>query len=173
MAEFDRFQMVKFNGHSPSEAIPIFISKPFSMKYLSLMLLFLAACFSQPKPGADGSPKPVSGKKPIIIGAEQMDKLLPLIRGKSIALVVNQTSLVNGVFLADTLLARSGPEWETRIEIKKFFALEHGIRGDEDAGATISSGSTCFMRRPLVLVNRIPMMRQLFNGVHQAIQLPR
>ena len=28
------------------------------------------------------------------------------------------------------------------------------------------------MRRPLVLVSRIPMMRQLFNIVHQAIQLP-
>lgn len=110
------------------------------MKYFSLLLLFLAACFSQPKSGADRSPRPVSAKKPIITGADQLDKLLPLIRGKQIALVVNQTSRVNGVFLVDTLRALSGDVFEKRIEIRKIFAVEHGIRGDQDAGATISSG---------------------------------
>ena len=67
------------------------------MKYFSLVLLFLSACFSQPKPGNEASANAGSRKKPAIVtGAEQMDKLIPLLRGKRVALVVNQSSLEIG-----------------------------------------------------------------------------
>ena len=41
----------------------------------------------------------------VITGAEQMDRLLPILKGKRVALVVNQTSKVGETHLLDTLLA--------------------------------------------------------------------
>lgn len=58
----------------------------------------------------------------VITGAEQMDRLLPILKGKRVALVVNQTSKVGETHLLDTLLA-------AHIQIKKVFAPEHGFRG--------------------------------------------
>ena len=58
-----------------------------------------------------------------------MDRLLPILKGKRVALVVNQTSKVGETHLLDTLLA-------AHIQIKKVFAPEHGFRGDADAGET-------------------------------------
>jgi len=69
------------------------------------------------------------------VGAEQMDKLLPLIKGKSVALVVNHTSTVGkrGTLLLDSLLKYD-------INVKKVFAPEHGFRGNADAGEKIKDG---------------------------------
>src|SRR4030095_10312550 len=67
-------------------------------------------------------------------GAERMDQYLPDLKGKNIALVVNQTSIVANTHLADTLIS-------SKIAVKKIFAPEHGFRGDADAGQTISSGA--------------------------------
>lgn len=69
----------------------------------------------------------------IIPGAEQTERLLPLLKGKRVALVVNQTSMAGKTHLLDTLVA-SG------IQIKKVFAPEHGFRGDADAGEAIKNG---------------------------------
>ena len=68
-------------------------------------------------------------------GAEQTEKLIPLLKGKRIALVVNQTSIVGETqtHLLDTLLSLG-------INIRKVFAPEHGFRGNADAGETIKNG---------------------------------
>jgi uncharacterized protein YbbC (DUF1343 family) len=66
-----------------------------------------------------------------IPAAEHLENILPLIHGKRVALVANQTSLVNGVHLVDTLLS-SG------IDISHVYAPEHGFRGDQADGARIS-----------------------------------
>ena len=62
-------------------------------------------------------------------GAEQTEKLIPLLKGKRVALVVNQTSVVgpNRTHLLDTLLA-------LKMDVRKVFAPEHGFRGNADAG---------------------------------------
>jgi uncharacterized protein YbbC (DUF1343 family) len=70
--------------------------------------------------------------KAIIPGAYQMNLYLPQIAGKNVALVVNHTSMVGEVHLADTLLNRG-------VQIKKYFAPEHGFRGNADAGAHINN----------------------------------
>ncbi len=75
--------------------------------------------------------------KPLRSGAEQMNRYLPLIAGKQIALVANHSSLVDGKHLVDTLLA-SGIE---RDQIVKVFAPEHGFRGDQAAGVQIEDGT--------------------------------
>ncbi|WP_455672404.1 exo-beta-N-acetylmuramidase NamZ family protein [Phocaeicola sp.] len=69
----------------------------------------------------------------VINGAEQMDKLLPLLEGKQVALVVNHTSMTGNTHLLDTLVA-SG------VKVAKVFAPEHGFRGNADAGETIKNG---------------------------------
>ncbi len=61
------------------------------------------------------------------VGAANTQEYLPLLKEKEVGLVVNQTSLVGGTHLVDTLVA-SG------VTIKRIFAPEHGFRGDRDAG---------------------------------------
>jgi uncharacterized protein YbbC (DUF1343 family) len=69
----------------------------------------------------------------LILGAERLDTLLPMLEGKTIGLVVNHSSrLSNGIHLVDTLLALG-------IRVKKVFAPEHGFRGDHSAGAHVKS----------------------------------
>jgi uncharacterized protein YbbC (DUF1343 family) len=67
----------------------------------------------------------------LIVGAERLDEYLPLIKGKRVALVVNQSSLVNNKHLVDVLL-------EKGIDVKKVFAPEHGFRGEASAGEKIN-----------------------------------
>lgn len=67
------------------------------------------------------------------VGAEKMEVYLPLLQGKRVALVGNQSSMVGGVHLLDTL-QRCG------IEIAKIFCPEHGFRGEAEAGAVVKSG---------------------------------
>ncbi|MFZ1451324.1 MAG: DUF1343 domain-containing protein [Ferruginibacter sp.] len=64
---------------------------------------------------------------PVITGADRMQVYLPMLKGKSVAVFANQTSMVNNTHLVDTLLA-SG------IKVVKIFGPEHGFRGDADAG---------------------------------------
>lgn len=69
------------------------------------------------------------------MGAERMEILLPLLRGRRVALMVNQTSLVgeSQTHLLDTLLSRG-------ITVSKVFVPEHGFRGDVDAGKYVRDG---------------------------------
>lgn len=64
-------------------------------------------------------------------GAERMGLYLSQMEGKRVAVVANQTSMVDNVHLVDTLLARG-------VEISHAYAPEHGFRGNQDAGAHIS-----------------------------------
>jgi len=75
---------------------------------------------------------PISGghdEEPVL-GIEQSDRYLPLLKGKSVGVVSNHTSMINGVHLVDTLLS-SG------ISIKKVFGPEHGFRGSHGAGDVV------------------------------------
>ena len=60
-----------------------------------------------------------------------MDQYIDQLKGKNIALVVNQTSIVGRKHLVDTLLSQ-------KIRISKIFAPEHGFRGNADAGESVS-----------------------------------
>lgn len=70
---------------------------------------------------------------PIVTGAEQLSAYLPLLKGKRVGLVVNQTSMVGNVHLLDTLLV-------LKVAVEKIYAPEHGFRGTADAGEKIKDG---------------------------------
>ncbi len=66
------------------------------------------------------------------IGAEVLlDRYLDSLRGKHVAVICNQASILpNGVHLVDTLLKRG-------VSITALFAPEHGIRGTAGAGVKV------------------------------------
>ncbi|MBX2927656.1 MAG: DUF1343 domain-containing protein [Saprospiraceae bacterium] len=103
--------------------------------FVAIAVLFVLACGSQVSNAPAASlpvPKP-TGALPLRTGAERMEEYLPLLKDKTVALVVNHTSTVGLVHLADTLRARG-------IAIKAIFAPEHGFRGAADAGEKIKDG---------------------------------
>ncbi|MBL7767192.1 MAG: DUF1343 domain-containing protein [Chitinophagaceae bacterium] len=69
----------------------------------------------------------------VMTGAEQIQEYLPLLSGKKVALLVNQTSVIRKVHLADTLQ-------NLGIKIVSIFAPEHGFRGTADAGELVKNG---------------------------------
>jgi uncharacterized protein YbbC (DUF1343 family) len=69
----------------------------------------------------------------LAVAAEQTAQYLPLLKGKKVALVVNQTSLIGVTHLADSLLSLG-------INITKIFSPEHGFRGEASAGEHIKDG---------------------------------
>jgi uncharacterized protein YbbC (DUF1343 family) len=61
-----------------------------------------------------------------------MSVYLPLLKGKKVGLFANQTSMVGGMHLVDTL-KKSG------VDIKVIFGPEHGFRGTADAGEKLGN----------------------------------
>ena len=93
------------------------------------------------------------------MGAEQMEKLLPLLEGKRIALVVNHTSVIgrSHTHLLDTLLS-------LKVDVRKVFAPEHGFRGNADAGETVKNGRDTKSGKPILSLygkNKKPTPAQL------------
>ena len=87
------------------------------MKIIFISLYFLSTLFASE----------------IIVGAASKNAYLPLLKEKNIAVVVNQSSLVNNTHLVDMLLSED-------VQIMKIFAPEHGFRGKADAGEHVVDG---------------------------------
>jgi len=66
-------------------------------------------------------------------GAEQTDLYFPLLSGKKIGIICNQTSLIGTINLVDSLIGAG-------FSVKVIFSPEHGFRGDADAGSDIRDG---------------------------------
>jgi uncharacterized protein YbbC (DUF1343 family) len=95
----------------------------------------------------------------IIVGAESMQDYLPLLKNKEIALVGNQTSLVNGKHLLDTLV-------NLEIKVTKVFCPEHGFRGTGSAGEKIADdvdAKTGITVKSLYGNNKKPALKDLEN----------
>ena len=68
----------------------------------------------------------------IIPGADRMDVYVPLLKGKSVAVFANQTSMIQHTHLVDTLIKRG-------IKVVKIFGPEHGFRGNVDDGKEVEN----------------------------------
>ena len=73
-----------------------------------------------------------SNNESLQLGAERTTKYFPLIEGKSIGIVGNQSSLIGSTHLVDSLL-------RAKFHILKVFSPEHGFRGIADAGTHIKN----------------------------------
>ena len=69
----------------------------------------------------------------LVLGAEKINEIISYTKSKNIAIVANQTSLIQNTHLVDTLVSLNQ-------DIKLIFSPEHGFRGKADAGAYIKDG---------------------------------
>ncbi|MEA5129527.1 MAG: DUF1343 domain-containing protein [Proteiniphilum sp.] len=81
---------------------------------LLLILLFSASVFAQ-------------NEIPLKVGAERTDLYFPLLTGKRVAVMTNQTGIAENEHLVDMLVRH-------RFNIVGIFSPEHGFRGTADAG---------------------------------------
>jgi len=90
-------------------------------------------------------------------GADRTEAYLPLLKGKRITLVVNQTSRIGETHLLDTLCALG-------IRPVQILAPEHGFRGTADAGKTVRNGKDARTGVPIYSLygkNKKPQPEQL------------
>lgn len=106
------------------------------LKIIALMaLLAFASCHSRnghTQNRGSGELQFINGDE-ITTGAQQTGLYFPGLKGKSIGVVCNQTSMVGTAHLVDTLI-NSG------LKVKAIFSPEHGFRGQAEAGAEIQDG---------------------------------
>src|SRR5690606_19643692 len=110
------------------------------MKRFAPLLLFLvvamAACAGGNKQNDDKNAKADKAQENnrIIPGADQLSAYLPLLKGKKVGLMGNQTSIVGDEkeHLVDVLL-REG------VDLEFAFAPEHGFRGDIERGEKVDN----------------------------------
>lgn len=106
----------------------------------------------------------VQDDKAIIVGANQIDAYLPLLKHKRVGIVANQTSVIFKTedrkaytHLVDSLKS-------LHVDIKKVFAPEHGFRGKADAGEIVKDGIDTKTGLPIISLygkNKKPYPEQL------------
>src|SRR5690606_35194513 len=105
--------------------------------------------------------------EPIVLGADRTETYLPLLKGKKVGVVGNQTSIIGAssetgetaaqVHLVDSLISMG-------VEVVKVFAPEHGFRGTADAGEVIKDGVDIQTGLPILSLygnNKKPSAEQL------------
>jgi len=92
-------------------------------------------------------------------GAYQTKEYLPLLDGKKVGIIANQSSLIASTHLVDSLIS-------LHIDVVKVFAPEHGFRGKAEAGAHIKDGKDSKTGLTIVSLygkNKKPKAEQLQN----------
>jgi uncharacterized protein YbbC (DUF1343 family) len=139
------------------------------MKYIILFLIIMTNSSCTSRSGNDAPDTSIR------TGAEQMEKYLPLLAGKNIALVANQTSVVGETHLVDTVLALSKeyaltvkqvmtPPGKHPITLKHVFAPEHGFRGTVDDGKWVDDETDPVTGVPIISIygkNKKPLPEML------------
>ncbi|MBR8713155.1 exo-beta-N-acetylmuramidase NamZ family protein [Porphyromonas levii] len=88
---------------------------------------------------------PLQAIAQVQVGADQIDQILTHAEGKRVGMTVNHTSLLSDghTHVVDTLIA-SG------VKVIRLYSPEHGLRGQVDAGAKVSSGRDAKTGLPVV-----------------------
>jgi len=82
-------------------------------------------------------------RRPMQMGIERLYLVVDSLKGKRVAVVGNQTSVVKKTHLVDTLLS-------LKVNVTKVFSPEHGFRGEADAGEKVNSSIDKKTGLPLV-----------------------
>jgi uncharacterized protein YbbC (DUF1343 family) len=108
----------------------------FMRRIFFLPLLLAAVACAAPQPAGEAAaqtPSPVvktTTESALRTGADQTEKYLPLLKGKRVAILGNQTSVIGQTHLVDSLQSLG-------IKIVKVFGPEHGFRGNNSAGVVV------------------------------------
>ena len=92
-----------------------------------------------------------------VLGAARMNLYIDSLKGKRVAIVGNQTSMIGKTHLVDTLMSLG-------VKVQKVFSPEHGFRGDADAGEKVGSSIDAKTGIPLISLygkNKKPYPEQL------------
>ncbi|HKM12428.1 MAG TPA: DUF1343 domain-containing protein [Bacteroidales bacterium] len=99
---------------------------------IAAVVLAVSICQCSPKNQNNETATDVPQEQ-ILVGAESLDEYLPLLEGKKVGLLSNQTGILsNGTHLLDTLLSRG-------VNVVLILSPEHGFRGNADAGELVNS----------------------------------
>lgn len=103
-----------------------------SIKYIILILVATSSFFGSCQ-NTQNLKNNAQDKETILPGSYLTTKYLPLLKGKKIGIVANNTSLIKQTHLVDTLLSLG-------VNVKKIFGPEHGFRGNQPDGKEILNG---------------------------------
>ena len=100
------------------------------MKKITLILALFVCILSL---SCKGKPVATTDAEPtkVITGAEQLDVYLPILEGKKVGIMANQTTIVGDRHLVDVLL-------EKGVDLKFAFIPEHGFRGTIERGEDVN-----------------------------------
>ncbi len=107
------------------------MKSPIFSLFLSLQICIFAFVLFRKGLLINDLPKNIAVKE-IITGANQTAAYLPLLKGKRVGMLVNQTSIIGKKPSVDSLLSLG-------INIVKVFGPEHGFRGNASAGAKVNN----------------------------------
>ncbi len=96
---------------------------------IATLLIFASFANAQGIVAIENTTKTINDVK---VGADRTTEYLPLLKGKSIAVVANQSSVIKKTHLVDSLITLG-------IKVKKVFCPEHGFRGTVDAGEKVET----------------------------------
>ena len=97
------------------------------------MLTSVAACAAQQKKTEVKNDDATAASTSVVLAADRIDQYVPLLKGKRIALLSNQTGITSkGKHVLDVML-------ENGLKVTEIFSPEHGFRGKADAGEHVSS----------------------------------
>jgi uncharacterized protein YbbC (DUF1343 family) len=136
-----------------------------SSALIGSLIIALSCGSSKSFEAKENSQKPIENTKikeeaiaSIKTGADNFETYLPILKGKKVGIVTNQTGILsNQTHLVDFLL-------EKKINIQKIYAPEHGFRGTADAGELIKDGKDTQTGLPIISLygdNKKPKPEQL------------
>lgn len=150
-----------------------------SFNYVFLLFLVFSfqfsSCAQQQKKSTAKEAIKQEEPKTIKTGADRTDQYLPLLKNKNIAIVANQTSVLQVLQRAEVSPNIMGSKHVTHhlvdylhnyegINVQKVFAPEHGFRGKADAGEAIADGKDIKTGIPIISLygkNKKPSPEQL------------
>lgn len=106
--------------------------------FLLLLVLFNPTLFSRIEnthtrefsEGVAGAGFSVFFKKPILTGADQVERYLPYLKGKKVGILANQASIIGNKLIIDSLISFG-------VDIRMIFGPEHGFRSNASNGAKV------------------------------------
>jgi len=99
---------------------------------ISIFVILIVFAFDANSQGIIQVENTVKTLNDVKVGADRTAEYLPLLKGKSVAVVANQSSNIKNTHLVDSLISLG-------VSIKKVFCPEHGFRGIVDAGEKVAT----------------------------------